>query len=88
LNKEGAEKDENLLHLRSLLSHIKFLNKNSPALEISRNNNTGPGRNGEVHTASSPVSVSKFNFQTKDVAYSNWDYVFSIWSYGVKCNET
>jgi len=87
LNKEGgAEKDENLLHLRSLLS--QFLNKNSPAFEISRNNNTGPGRNGEVRTSSSPVSVSKFNFQTKDVAYSNWDYVFLIWLYGVKYNET
>jgi hypothetical protein len=75
LDKEGAaKKDEDLMRLKSLLSHIKFLKKNSPALEISRNN-SGPCRNGEVHTFSSTVSVSKFNFQTKDVAYSNWDYV-------------
>jgi len=74
--------------LKSLLSHIKFLKKNWPALEISRNNHSGPDRNGEVHTSFSPVSVSKFNFQTKDVAHSNGDYVLAICLYGVKCNET
>jgi hypothetical protein len=79
---------EDLLHLKSLFPYIKFLKKNSPALEISRNNNSGTGRNREFHASSSQVSLSKFNFQRKDMAYSNWDYVSSLCLYEVKCNDT
>ena len=88
LDKEGsAEKDEDLLHLTSLFLHIKSLKKNSPTLEISGENNPGTGRNGEFRTSSSPVTVSKFNFRKEAMAYSNLDYVFSIWLYGMKLEQ-